>query len=340
MARAALGPVTEYSLATEEAEMTTPEDRIETSTRFGGAHVLSMRQWRRDDHEVLFAIADQTRGRSVSELKAVLPGRILAAAFFENSTRTRIAHESAILRLGGSVTGFADASVTRALDFTRESLEDTVRMLALYADVIVIRHPETGVPARLAAHSTVPLINAGDGVGEHPTQAFVDLYTVQQRFGTIDGVKILFVGDLRMRAVRSLLLGLQSYRAEVLCAAPSSLMPEPALLKELREGGHIVEQFPDLASVLPKADVLYISPGIKRDEIAQAGGKRPTPPEFRVTRRLLEAKARDSLLVLHPLPRDDDLATDVDETPFNGYWQEAMNGVIVRMALLRLMLER
>lgn len=307
--------------------------------KFAGRHVLSMRQFGHDDHEILFHVTDQILAAEPDELRCLLPGKILVVAFFENSTRTRLAHESAMLRLGGSVSGFADARVTRVLDFTRESLEDMTRMLSLYGHLVVIRHPTTGVPARLAAHASVPLINAGDGVGEHPTQALVDLYTIRQRFRTIEGRRVLLVGDLRMRAVRSLLLGLQHYRCEILCAAPPGLMPEASLLRELHETGHHITQYPDVASALPDADVVYVSPGVKRDEATSERGQLPTHPDFRVTRKLLEASGSNKLVVLHPLPRNDDLAPDVDDTPFNGYWKQAENGVIVRMALFKLMLE-
>ncbi|GAA1248435.1 aspartate carbamoyltransferase [Kitasatospora nipponensis] len=281
---------------------------------FAGRHVLSMRQYTRQDLELLFHTAD--RMAALLRRRAVgrpLDGRVLMTAFFEPSTRTRLVHESAMLRLGGAVSGFADPSVTRSGGSTNESDGDIVRMLDSYADVLVVRHPRTGQPAELARQlGEALLINAGDGTGEHPTQAMVDLYTLRRRFGSVDGLRVLVVNDLRMRCVNSLLLGLRLYDCEVFL-----------------DGG-------DLLELLPKVDVLYSSPTVS---VPREAGPEQPPRPVAIDRRLLERHAGERLAVLHPLPRGGELATDVDDTPFNAYWEQAAHGVAVRMALLKLMFE-
>lgn len=300
---------------------------------FAGRHVLSLAQYDRTDLELLFAAADdmgaslRTGSRSGS-----LAGRVLMSAFYERSTRTRLCHETAMLRLGGSVSGFSDASVTRAGGQTQESGDDVARMITMYGDVVVLRHPSTGVAARAARLSRGALvINGGDGTGEHPTQALVDLYTLWQRFGRLDGLRVLLTNDLRMRCAHSLLLGLRHFD----CTVYGVCAPGKAPRQAQPEGAHDVVRCDDVRDVLPYTDAVYSSPTIT----PQRPGQRP---DHGVTldRALLEAHAGERTVVLHPLPRGAELATDVDDTRFNGYWQQAANGVPLRMALLRLMLGR
>ncbi|MCO5998845.1 aspartate/ornithine carbamoyltransferase family protein [Actinoallomurus rhizosphaericola] len=306
---------------------------------FAGRHVLSLNQFDRDDLEFLFDATDEV-GRELAkgEVRRDLEGRILMSAFFDKSTRTRLAHETAMLRLGGSVSGFADAAVTRASGRTQESSVDVFRMLALYGDVIVTRHPVTGEPARAAeAIDGALIINAGDGTGEHPTQAMVDLYTIRQRFGRIDGLTIVFVNDLRMRCTRSLLRGLRKYDCQVRCVAARGMDIDPLLRAEVEGAGRTITFHDDLIGVLPEADVVYSSPTVLA-ELPEDAVPRPAAGELPLGRELLEAVAKDTLAVLHPLPRKEELPADVDDTPYNAYFQQAANGVTLRMALLRLML--
>ncbi|MBW0009226.1 MAG: hypothetical protein JO063_03755 [Pseudonocardiales bacterium] len=303
--------------------------------------MLSLKQFGREDLELLFEATDEV-GRELAkgQVHRNLDGKVLMSAFFDKSTRTRLSHETAMLRLGGTVSGFADAAVTRATGKVRESSEDVFRMLALYGDVIVTRHPITGEPARAAeAIEGALLINAGDGSGEHPTQALVDLYTMRQRFGHIDGLSVVFVNDLRMRCTRSLLRGLRNYDCKVSCVATLGMGLDPLLRAEMEGAGHSITFHDDLIGVLPEADVVYSSPTViaelKEDAVARrAAGELP------LSRDLLEAVAKDTVVVLHPLPRGEELPTEVDDTPYNGYFQQAANGVTLRMALLRLMFGR
>lgn len=301
--------------------------------RFAGSHVLSMAQYDRTDLETLFAAVDEVR----TYLPAGYPhrplaGRVLASAFFERSTRTRLAHEVAMSRLGGNVTGFAEPSVTRAGGITQESHEDIARMLSLFVDVVVVRHPVTGWPAQVAARSAGALfINGGDGVGEHPTQAMVDLYTLRQRFGQLDGLRILLVNDLRMRCVRSLLLGLRHFDCKVYGVGADGAGPDVPMAPA-------VSMCDSMRELLPEVDIVYSSPTVAQEP---DGAQRDAGRLRRVTvnRELLDSSGNKHLTVLHPLPRGTEVATDVDDSPFNGYWEQASNGVPVRIALLKLMFE-
>jgi aspartate carbamoyltransferase catalytic subunit len=285
-----------------------------------------MSQYGPDDLRLLFAAAEEMCAIAArARLNRSLTGRRLMSAFFERSTRTRLSHEAAMIRLGGGVSGFADPTVTRAGGSTKESDDDVARMLSLYADVVVVRHPVTGWPARMARLSHGALvINGGDGVGEHPTQTLVDLFTLWQIFGRLDGLRIVLTNDLRMRCTHSLLLGLRHFGCTVygVCApgkAPDDETPDVILRDDL----------PDL---LPHVDVIYSSPTVAAELPGEDNG-------VVLDRRLLDTYANDHAVVLHPLPRRAELATDVDDTRFNGYWTQAANAVPVRMALLSLMFD-
>jgi aspartate carbamoyltransferase catalytic subunit len=306
------------------------------ANRFAGDHVLSMAQYDRPDLEVLFSAADEMRASLArGRPDRSLTGRLLVSAFFERSTRTRLAHEAAMIRLGGSVIGFAEPSVTRAGGSTKESDDDIAHMLSLYGDVVVVRHPATGWPKRAAAASAGALfINGGDGVGEHPTQALVDLYTLWQRFGTLYGLRLLLVNDLRMRCVRSLLLGLRHFDCEVYGVGAEDVERGVPVIPHAPQ----VVQRDSMTDVLPEVDVVYSSPTVA----AHPDDVHLNTDRLRgvtVNRQLLEAHGNEHLTVLHPLPRKSELATDLDDTRFNGYWTQAANGIPVRMALLKLMLQ-
>src|SRR3990170_5992617 len=195
---------------------------------FAGRDILSLKGFERAEYFRLFEIADRlapfARNRQKSDL---LANKILVTAFYQPSTRTRLAHEAAMLRLGGSVTGFSDAKMTRAGDFYQESIKDTVHMLEYYGDVIVMRHFQQGAPAEAAKWSSVPIINCGDGWGEHPTQVLTDLYTVLHEKGTLDGLTYLLVGDMRMRTMHSILYALSQFDAKAIVVGPPdmSLLP-------------------------------------------------------------------------------------------------------------------
>ncbi|HEX4722178.1 MAG TPA: hypothetical protein VH333_06655 [Pseudonocardiaceae bacterium] len=297
---------------------------------FAGRHVLSMDQYGPADLTSLFAATEHVGTRMAGgRLDRPLAGRLLMSAFFERSTRTRLSHEAAMIRLGGGVSGFADPTMTRAGGSTKESDDDIARMLSLYADVVVVRHPDTGWPARVAelTHGAL-VVNGGDGVGEHPTQALVDLFTLWRTFGRLDGLRVVLTNDLRMRCTHSLLLGLRHFGCTVYGVSAPGKAPAAAA------GSTTVIPHDDLPALLPDVDVVYSSP-----TVAAETPDAPRDDGIVLNRRLLEKYANDHTVVLHPLPRRTELATDVDDTRFNGYWAQAANAVPVRMALLSLMFD-
>ncbi len=306
---------------------------------WAGRDVLSLGDVTRGELDELFAIADEmepiARQRRPSSL---LRDRILITAFYQPSTRTRMAHESAMVRLGGSVVGFADAKSTRAGDFYLESIKDTAHMLEHYGDIIVMRHYAEGAPAECARWCSIPVINAGDGWGEHPTQVLTDLYTVQRELGRIDGLTFLAVGDWRMRTMHSLGRALSQYDAELILVSPEEMLPGPELLSELAQLGVRPERATDVAEAIHRADVIYVEPVIQADytasRVERTGDVATTPDAYRLTAELLTTRAKEHAIVLHSLPRMDELLEEVDQLKHARYWQEAYNGVVMRMALL------
>jgi aspartate carbamoyltransferase catalytic subunit len=272
----------------------------------------------------------------------MLAGKLMVAAFYQPSTRTRLAHEAAMHRLGGQVVGFADPKMTRAGDFYQESIKDTVHMLEYYGDVIVMRHFQQGAPAEAARWASVPIINAGDGWGEHPTQVLTDLYTVTKELGSVDGKTFVCVGDMRMRTMHSIGYALTQFDAEMIAVAPPEMSLTPEFKAELTAGNLAVREAEHVADVIATADVIYMEPVVQADytqsRVERGGEVGGTPDNYRVTRQLLADKAKHNAIILHSLPRMDELPTDVDATRHARYWQEAFNGVVMRMALLAMVL--
>ena len=245
-------------------------------------------------------------------------------------------------RLGGHVTGFADAKMTRAGDFYQESIKDTVKMLEFYGDVIVMRHFQKGAPHEAAKWSSVPIINGGDGWGEHPTQILTDLYTVLREKGRIDGLKWVAVGDMRMRTMHSLGHALTQYDCPITFVAPEDMSLPDEYKDDFRSASLNFTESDDVREVIEGADVILVEPVVQpdytksRDE--RQGDVGTTPANFKITRELLTTKAKSDAILLHSLPRMDEIPPDVDITRWSRYWQEAFNGVVMRMALLALVL--
>lgn len=302
--------------------------------------VLPMGQFGRAGLEAVFRHTDLVRGRSRRELGASLSGRILVSAFYEPSTRTRMSFESAMLRLGGQATGFSDAETTRAGGVYQESLGDTAVMLSHYGDLIVLRHPETGACRTFASYATVPVINAGDGHGEHPTQALADLYTAQGYLGILDGAIWVLGGYLRCRSVTSLLLGLRHFDSTVRLVHPDGMGPDPAVADEAAHRGCRFERWEAVQDALPGADILYMHARFRSAPTVGPAASEGIhlPSACRADLATLKQSARAGLRVLNPLPRLEETATDLDASPFNGYWEQAHNAVYVRMALLETLL--
>jgi len=310
---------------------------------FAGRDILSLKDFERNEFFRVFEVCDELKPHAANRKNTdLLKDKTLLTAFYQPSTRTRLATEAAMHRLGGHVLGFSDAKMTRAGDFYQESIKDTVHMLEYYGDVIAMRHFQQGAPAEAAHWATVPVINCGDGWGEHPTQVLTDLYTTYKELGTLDGLKFLLVGDMRMRTMHSILYALSQFDSEAFVVCP----PEMSLLDEFKkEIDEYSVRYTEVGSVqecIADADVIYMEPVVQadytkgRDE--RVAELPTTPDEYKVTRELLRDRAKSSSIVLHSLPRMDELPPDVDSTRHARYWTEAFNGVVIRMALLALVL--
>jgi aspartate carbamoyltransferase catalytic subunit len=309
---------------------------------FAGRDILSLKGFERSEFFRVFEVADRlapiARDRRNSDL---LKHKTLVTAFYQPSTRTRLAHESAMLRLGGSVTGFSDAKMTRAGDFYQESIKDTVHMLEFYGDAIVMRHFQQGAPAEAARWSSVPVINAGDGWGEHPTQVLTDMYTIYKEKGRLDGLNLLLIGDMRMRTMHSISYAMTQFDIQATYVAPPEMCLTPEFKKELDDLNLNYREVAHVEKAIAEADVIYMEPVVQpdytksRDE--RKGDVSLTPANYQVTKALMR-KGRSDAMILHSLPRMDELLEEVDYTRHARYWEEAFNGVVVRMALLALVL--
>ncbi len=294
-----------------------------------GRDVISILDFTRGELEGLFEAADSAW--KLIEYRP-LRGRLVALAFFEPSTRTRMSFESAVKRLGGDtlvVTGEEAISVAKG-----ENLADTIRMLDAYSDAIVIRHKFEGAALYAAEIAEAPVINGGDGRQHHPTQAMIDLYTITKLFGGVDGLTIGVLGDLRYgRAASSFLLGLTLFKPKmVYLISPPQLRPREEVLEELSVRGLRFKEA-GLMEVLAELDVLYVT-RIQRERFPDPSEYERVRGSYRVTLDMLEGRAKKGLKVLHPLPKVDEIDPRVDESPFQAYFIQARLGVPLRMALL------
>jgi aspartate carbamoyltransferase catalytic subunit len=295
-------------------------------------HVLESQQFSRTLLDELFERADDMRA-DPHRAAGRLQGRVMAALFYEPSTRTRLSFESAMLRLGGRTMG-----TDNAREFSSaakgETLEDTIRIVAGYADVIVLRHHEEGAARRAAAVSDVPVINAGDGKGQHPTQSLLDLYTIKDELGRIDGVRVAMVGDLSNgRTARSLAYLLSKYRdIEVWFVAPPQVAMRDDIKEHLDEHDVRWHETEDLDAVLPQVDVVYQT-RIQKERFDDEASYRAVKGIYVIDTASM-ARLRPEAIVMHPLPRLDEIDPAVDSDPRAAYFRQARNGVQVRMALL------
>ena len=310
---------------------------------FKGRDILSLKDFERHDLMRIFEVGERLEPIAGSRRNGdLLKEKTLVTAFYQPSTRTRLAHEAAMIRLGGQVTGFSDPQMTRAGDFYQESIKDTVKMLEYYGDVIVMRHFQQGAPREAARWLSIPIINGGDGWGEHPTQILTDLYTVWRDKGRLDGLRWLAVGDMRMRTMHSLAYGLTQFDCPVTFVSPPDMSLTQELKDDLRRYCLEFSEAEHVEQAIGDADVILVEPVVQPDYSKSRDERRAevghTPENFRITRELLASKARSDAILLHSLPRMDEIPTDVDITRWSRYWQEAFNGVVVRMSLLALVL--
>lgn len=309
---------------------------------FAGRDILSLKDFERNEFFHVLQVADELEPIARSRKNVdMLKEKTMVTAFYQPSTRTRLAHEAAMHRLGGHVTGFSDAKMTRAGDWYQESIKDTVKMLEFYGDVIVMRHFQQGAPHEAAKWASVPIINGGDGWGEHPTQILTDLYTVLTEKGTLDGLTWLCVGDMRMRTMHSIAYALTQFDAKAIFVAPPEMSMKPEFKEELKQYNLDFCEAPHVGDVIDQADVILVEPVVQPDYTKsrqEAGEHGETPANYKITRDLLFNKAKSDSILLHSLPRMDEIPADVDITKHSRYWQEAYNGVVMRMALLALVL--
>lgn len=300
---------------------------------FGGRDIVSIRDFSREEIDYVLEMTDVVEPMA-KKGSHTLDGKIMATLFFEPSTRTRLSFESAMYRYGGKCLGFAEpkiASVEKG-----ENLADTVRVVESYADVLVIRHPLEGA-ARLAAEfASVPVINAGTGAEEHPTQAMLDLYTIRKELGKIDGLNIVLAGDLRYgRTVHSLAYALSLYDINLHLVSPSLLKMKKEVLEEVK-GRIKVHELEDLSKVIPEADVIYMT-RIQKERFGSLEDYEKVRGSYILTADDLSA-AKPGMIVMHPLPRVDEIANSVDNTPHSKYFKQVWYGLLVRMSLIGLVL--
>ncbi|UJR35525.1 hypothetical protein I4U23_028279 [Adineta vaga] len=318
-------------------------DRPEALQRMGlgltKQHILTVLELTRAQCREIFTLAHQYRNCHLHHrpIEPILTGKILSHMFFEPSTRTQCSFTGAMLRLGGSVIPFDShlSSVQKG-----ESLEDSVRMLMSYADVIVIRHPEVGAVQRAASISRVPVINAGDGIGEHPTQALLDIFTIREEIGTFNGLTITMVGDLKHgRTVHSLAKLLTMYSDKSISlhyvSPPSLAMPQD-VVDCVASAGISQKSHINLEEILPDTDVLYMT-RIQKERFNSEEEYKKACGLYKITPQLMRnAKKHGKMIVMHPLPRLDEISTAFDSDPRAAYFRQAENGLYIRMALLRL----
>ena len=303
-----------------------------------GKDIISVKQFARNDLEYVFGVAHEMRGM-VARVGTfdLLKGKILANLFYEPSTRTSSSFTAAMERLGGSVIPINEvrySSVSKG-----ESLPDTVRTLECYADVIVLRHPETGSAAIAAKAASKPVINAGDGVGEHPTQALLDTFTIFEELGVgeVDGMTVTMLGDLKYgRTVHSLARLLSLFKVKINYVSPEILRLPKEVMDEVAEKGIPQAEFSALEEVLPETDVLYVT-RVQKERFEDPADYEKVKGAYVIDPEIMKA-AKQDMIVMHPLPRVGEISVDFDDDPRAAYFRQMEYGLYVRMALLAMVL--
>jgi len=298
--------------------------------------ILDGAQFTREELEHILSVAEDMRTRLEKQRSLdLMKGYVLGALFFEPSTRTRLSFETAMHRLGGAVVGFASAGVSSAKK--GESLADTIRNVDQYVDVIAMRHPQIG-SARIAAEAAEsPVLNGGDGAGQHPTQALLDLFTIQSERGQVDGNTIVLCGDLKYgRTVHAGVELYKHYDCKLIFVAPDALRMPAEITARLRERGVEVEETTDLEAAMAESSVLYMT-RIQKERFDDPAEYERLKGSYVLTREMVE-RINPGLTIMHPLPRVNEITTDVDALDGAAYFRQARNGVYTRMALLALVL--
>jgi len=298
---------------------------------FNQKDIISIRDFNKKDIEYILKVATKmepiARSKQTSD---ILFGKLLGMLFYEPSTRTRLSFEAAMKRLGGSTIGFAEAGTSSATK--GENLTDTVRIVGEYSDAVVIRHNKEGTARFVADMIDVPVINAGDGAGQHPTQTLLDIYTMKRLFGKIDDLRISLVGDLKYgRTVHSLAYALAMFDVDVSFVSPKELKMPNEILHDIKKSGVEVYETPDINDIMDKTDVLYVT-RIQKERFPDPQEYSRIKGAYTIDSSLLEGT---DVVVMHPLPRVDEISHDVDNTKYGKYFEQAFYGVPVRMALLK-----
>jgi len=305
---------------------------------FTGKDILDGAQFTREGLEYIMGVTEDMR-KQLQEQRSLdlMQGYVMGALFFEPSTRTRLSFETAMHRLGGEVVGFASSATSSVAK--GESLADTIRVVDQYVDVIVMRHPVIGSAREAARVATSPVINGGDGAGQHPTQALLDLFTIRSERGQVDGNTIVLCGDLKYgRTVHTGVELYKHYDCKLVFVAPEPLKMPPEITARLREHGVEVEETTDLEAAMAEADVLYMT-RIQKERFEDTAEYERLKGSYVLTREMVK-RINPNLTILHPLPRVDEITTDVDDLPGAAYFRQARNGVYTRMALIALVTGR
>lgn len=300
---------------------------------FHGQDILSVNQFSLQSLEYIFDVAEEMRAMVAKQSGAeLLKGRVLSCLFYEPSTRTSSSFIAAMERLGGSVI-----PITQGVQFSSvskgETLHDTIRTLEQYSDVIVLRHPEKGSAAIAANAADIPVINAGDGAGEHPTQALLDLFTIKEERGTLDDLHVAMVGDLRYgRTVHSLTQLLLNYNVQLSFVSPEMLRLPLDYMNQVRDSGKNVRETYNVADIIDSADVLYVT-RVQKERFSDLAQYEEVKDYYRITPELME-RAKSNAVIMHPLPRVSEIDVRVDSDPRAAYFRQVQNGMFIRMALL------
>ena len=293
-----------------------------------GRNLISITDFSKEEYIEVLDIAE---GFEQNPKQRILSDKVVATLFFEPSTRTRLSFESAANQLGARIIGFSDPGGTSVQK--GESLHDTIVMVSSYADLIVMRNPKEGSSRYASEVSTVPVINAGDGANQHPTQCMLDLYSIRKTQGTLDNLNIALVGDLKYgRTVHSLVQAMCNFNATFHLVSPTELKLPSSVKMSIKDAGLKYYQYTDIRSIIPLADIIYMT-RVQRERF-------PDPLEYErvkdsciLSADMLEG-CKPNMRILHPLPRVNEITTDVDKTPYAYYFRQAQNGVYVRQALM------
>ncbi|MBN2109682.1 MAG: aspartate carbamoyltransferase [Methanosarcinaceae archaeon] len=303
--------------------------------RFKGSHIISMTSFSRDMIDHILETAEKMEPIALGKQRSdLLSGKILAVLFFEPSTRTRMSFETAMYRLGGNVLSLG--SVDASSIAKGETLADTIRVVDSYADAIVLRHPREGAAHLASEFSTIPILNAGDGAGHHPTQTLLDLYTIR-RESHLEGLKIALAGDLKYgRTVHSLCYALSLYGAHITMISPKELRMPGEIINDLEKRGAKVTEADSIEEAINEVDVLYMT-RIQKERFPDPAEYQKVANRLKITNDVLK-NVRPELRIMHPLPRVNEIHPEVDETVHARYFKQAFYGVPVRMALMALVL--